>query len=70
MGGTFDHLHVGHQLLLSEACHYAIQEVRVGIYDSPRLIKSTVERMEDYETRYKNVENYMKMYIYDIFIFN
>jgi len=35
LGGTFDHVHVGHRILLSEACLLATQSVTVGVTDGP-----------------------------------
>ena len=33
LGGTFDHMHAGHRILLSEACLLATQSVTVGVTD-------------------------------------
>ena len=33
LGGTFDRLHIGHKLLLSEACCLATQKLTVGVTD-------------------------------------
>ena len=35
LGGTFDHMHVGHRILLSEACLLATESVTVGVTDGP-----------------------------------
>jgi len=35
VGGTFDHMHVGHRILLSEACLFATHSVTVGVTDGP-----------------------------------
>jgi len=35
LGGTFDHMHVGHRILLSEACLLATHSITVGVTDGP-----------------------------------
>lgn len=39
MGGTFDHLHVGHKILLSIACLLATRRIVVGVTDDSMLAK-------------------------------
>jgi elongator complex protein 2 len=39
MGGTFDHLHVGHKILLSMACLLATERVVIGVTDDSMLSK-------------------------------
>jgi len=33
LGGTFDHMHIGHRMLLSKACLLATQYVTIGVTD-------------------------------------
>jgi len=35
LGGTFDHLHTGHRVLLNEACMLATHSMTVGVTDGP-----------------------------------
>ncbi|OCH93432.1 Nucleotidylyl transferase [Obba rivulosa] len=39
LGGTFDHLHAGHKILLSMAAWIASEKLIVGITDDPLLVK-------------------------------
>ena len=60
MGGTFDRLHSGHQYFLSMAEYYT-KEVLVGI-TSDKIIKrkENYKKIQSFEIRRKNVENYLK----------
>lgn len=35
LGGTFDRLHIGHKMLLSQACFLATDSLTIGISDTP-----------------------------------
>lgn len=62
LGGTFDHLHLGHQKLLSAAFGQA-KSITVGIVKSPfSLDKSYVDNIENYELR----ENSLKKFLEEI----
>lgn len=39
LGGTFDHLHLGHKLLLTNACFYTSETIIIGITSSELLNK-------------------------------
>ena len=34
LGGTFDNLHIGHKILLTEACLHANKSITVGVTDT------------------------------------
>jgi pantetheine-phosphate adenylyltransferase len=60
MGGTFDHLHDGHRLLLDNA-FLLCKEVHIGLTTEKMLRrKKHADKIEDYETRKKNLEAYIK----------
>lgn len=61
LGGTFDYLHLGHQLLLLYACKYTNKELHIGVFDHKNSGKSFQDKMESYEIRKQNVENYIKL---------
>lgn len=59
VGGTFDHLHKGHERLLSETASLGLPMV-VGLTTQVLLGgKKYKEYLEDYETRKSNVEQYL-----------
>ena len=61
LGGTFDRLHIGHELFLDIAAHYG-QLIRVGLVSSNYLKKtrkSYHEIIQSYEIREEAVESYI-----------
>ena len=61
MGGTFDHLHNGHKLLLSQALLSSDQKIIVGITtDSLLAKKAYAEYLEPFEARKHAVLNFCK----------
>lgn len=60
LGGTFDHLHAGHKILLTMAAWLAQERVLVGITDDALLVnKKHKEVMEDITKRTQNVRDFM-----------
>ena len=60
LGGTFDHLHPGHKLLLTEAAHLASEKITIGIaHDDLLKNKSLKEFIQSYSIREKSVKNYL-----------
>lgn len=63
LGGTFDHLHPGHKILLSIAAWLANQKVIVGVSDHALLSsKSNAHILESLETRQANVRSFLEMF--------
>ncbi|CDR48233.1 hypothetical protein NBRC10512_007101 [Rhodotorula toruloides] len=62
MGGTFDHLHMGHKLLLSMACSITSQKLIVGVSDDA-LLKNKKHRdlLEPLDVRIRNVESFVAL---------
>ncbi|GAH01376.1 unnamed protein product [marine sediment metagenome] len=59
MGGTFDHLHDGHKYLIETALSISHQVV-IGLTSQKMLKRKKVaSKIEDYETRKKNIENFI-----------
>lgn len=60
-GGTFDHLHDGHKILLSMTLFLASKKVIIGV-TGPKLLtkKKFQEVLESYERREKNVKDFFK----------
>lgn len=60
MGGTFDHLHAGHKYLISTALSFS-KKVVIGL-TTQNLLKNKKEplKVEDYQTREKNLKEYVK----------
>lgn len=60
MGGTFDHLHDGHRLLLTIAGYLAKEKLIVGITGSELLVnKKYAEVMQSYMIRRQAVEDFL-----------
>jgi cytidyltransferase-like protein len=59
LGGTFDHLHDGHKLLISTAFRIA-KKVAIALTNE-ELLKNKAEKelIESYETRKQNLENFI-----------
>ncbi|THH07294.1 hypothetical protein EW145_g3475 [Phellinidium pouzarii] len=71
LGGTFDHLHSGHKILLSMAAWIAHEKVIVGVTDDKLLQKkSNKEVLESLAVRIERVYHFMEFFnpglIYDI----
>lgn len=61
VGGTFDHLHIGHRILLTMTCLMASKRVVVGL-TGPALLKNKkyADQMQDYNTRKMHVERFIE----------
>ena len=58
-GGTFDHLHDGHRLLIETALKVS-NKVVIGLTSQKMLKrKKFADLIEDYDTRKKNLENFI-----------
>ncbi|ORY37231.1 Nucleotidylyl transferase [Rhizoclosmatium globosum] len=67
LGGTFDHLHQGHLILLSMAALLAEEKLICGVYDfanTPQrlLKKANHEFMESLDARIKAVEEFLRLF--------
>lgn len=61
VGGTFDHLHSGHKLLLTTAALYASAKLRCGVTGDALLQKKQfVERLQPIEVRMKSAERFLR----------
>ncbi len=59
MGGTFDHFHNGHKYLIETALSIS-HHVVIGLTSQKMLKrKKFASKIEDYETRKKNLENFI-----------
>lgn len=62
LGGTFDHMHLGHRMLLSQACLYTRSKILIGITSEALLSKKAyAEYLEPYETRKASAVDFLKM---------
>lgn len=61
VGGTWDHLHWGHKLMLTLATYTAKSTVVVGVTDAKLLTnKKHAEALEDYNSRAENVVKFIR----------
>ncbi|KAG5496268.1 hypothetical protein JKF63_02569 [Porcisia hertigi] len=61
VGGTFDHFHSGHKVLLSTAALYAVQKLRIGVTDAALLKKKKfAESLQPLELRMEHVVQFMQ----------
>jgi pantetheine-phosphate adenylyltransferase len=62
LGGTFDHLHAGHKILLTMACSIATRKIIVGVSDDELLGKKKWrEHLEGIDERIRNVERFIEL---------
>uniref|UniRef100_A0A7S0ZI56 Cytidyltransferase-like domain-containing protein n=1 Tax=Timspurckia oligopyrenoides TaxID=708627 RepID=A0A7S0ZI56_9RHOD len=62
VGGTFDHLHLGHRLLLSAASLCAQKQIRVGITSEALLMdKKYKQKLESFEKRKESVDEFLRI---------
>jgi len=71
LGGTFDHLHAGHKILLSMAAWIADEKVIVGVTDDALLAKKdNRDVLESLPERIQGVRRFMELFkpslVYDI----
>lgn len=60
LGGTFDHLHIGHRLMLTLAVLLGRDKIIIGITEEGMLEgKEFMDRIESYEERKQKVMSYM-----------
>jgi pantetheine-phosphate adenylyltransferase len=61
IGGTFDHLHAGHKLMLSVAALLAMERIVVGITDEGGMLKQKQfkEHIESWAKRAQNVQTFL-----------
>ncbi|KAG5470611.1 hypothetical protein LSCM1_01857 [Leishmania martiniquensis] len=61
VGGTFDHFHSGHKVLLSTAALHAMDKLRVGVTDASLLArKKFAESLQSMEERMENVTRFLR----------
>lgn len=61
MGGTFDRLHVGHKILLTEACLRTQSSLTIGVTDGPMLLKKVLrELIQPYDVRVKELRAFLE----------
>ena len=60
MGGTFDHMHLGHRLLLTQACLVTRDVLHVGVTSDTLLTqKAYASLIEPYEERLESVKQFL-----------
>lgn len=67
MGGTFDRLHIGHKIMLSEAILLTENRLLVGITDECMLTrKKLAELIEPFDTRCANLKKFLNIVASDL----
>jgi len=67
MGGTFDRLHIGHKIMLSEAVLLTKNRLLIGITNECMLKRKKLsELIEPFDTRCKNVKHFLDMVASDL----
>lgn len=62
MGGTFDHMHLGHKLLLTQACLITSEILHIGVTGDALLQKKAyAEFLETYEERKRRVSDFVSV---------
>jgi cytidyltransferase-like protein len=62
MGGTFDHMHLGHKLLITQACLVTNEMLHIGITGDALLQKKAYsEFLETFERRKSHVLNFISV---------
>ena len=60
MGGTFDHMHLGHRLLLTQACLVTRNVLHCGVTSDTLLTKKAyASYIEPYQERLQNVKQFL-----------
>ena len=61
LGGTFDHIHAGHRLLLAVSCLLSQHRVTVGLSEGPLLERKVLkELIEPFELRAQTVKEFVE----------
>ncbi|QLL30223.1 hypothetical protein HG536_0A00400 [Torulaspora globosa] len=62
LGGTFDHIHDGHKILLTVAAFLTSERLIVGVTDEELLVKKKYrEYLESFDKRAKNVQQFLHL---------
>ena len=62
MGGTFDHMHLGHKILLTQACLLTRDVLYIGVSGDALLTKKAFrEQMQSFEVRKQSVLEFISM---------
>lgn len=62
LGGTFDHIHDGHKILLTVAAFLTSTRLIIGVTDEELLVKKKYrDYLEAFDKRAKNVQQFLKL---------
>eukprot|EP01130_Rhizamoeba_saxonica_P001121 TRINITY_DN10997_c0_g1_i1.p1 TRINITY_DN10997_c0_g1~~TRINITY_DN10997_c0_g1_i1.p1 ORF type:complete len:231 (+),score=49.89 TRINITY_DN10997_c0_g1_i1:256-948(+) len=63
LGGTFDHFHIGHKLLLTRACVHTKNKIIIGVSGDKLLKKKKyLEMMEPFKLRFDTVTQFVSQF--------